>query len=223
MLWGWGSPLVALCFSSLTWPRQEFTIFKIEFTRNFHWEEKKKKPKTKSKKIGLGFFPFLAVFYLGKLEPIFCLFSFLFFFSFRSLQIVVVLMYFFLTAFHNSKVEKENKTKQKRMGKKEKERYGNQICKNIITKWKHLTFPRTHFKNLKFAWFSLVQKNKHELSSTDLYCSLSAVQHRVGHICSIVRTYASSFLSREPEARDFWKSLTTHKRIVWSLTVPWLL
>lgn len=44
------------------------------------------------------------------------------------------------------------------MGKKEKERYGNQIWKNIITKWKHLTFPHTHFKNLKFAWFSLVQK-----------------------------------------------------------------
>lgn len=41
--------------------------------------------------VGFGFFfcPPSAVFHLGKLEPIFFLFAFLIFFSFKSLQIIV--------------------------------------------------------------------------------------------------------------------------------------
>lgn len=125
------------------------------------------------------------------------------FFSFKSLQIVNALISSFLTAFHNSKVEKENRAKQNKVVKgKKKGIYGNQIWKNIIIKWKHSAFPHTHVKNLVCLVFPC-PKNKRELHLTDLYCLLSVVQCTSGHICAIMKEYASSFLFRELEAHDF--------------------
>jgi len=57
-------------------------------------------------------------------------------------------------------------------------------------------------------------KNKHELSLTDLYSCLSAVQLTVGHICGVTRERASGFLFRQPEAHDSENLIDNHKKTV---------
>lgn len=121
------------------------------------------------------------MFYLGKLEPIFGLFAFLFFFNFKYIQIVAALISSFLTAFHNSKAEKENETKQNTVVEKgERER---EIWKPNLEKYNHKmetsNFSTYMFEESEVYLVFPCPKNKHELSWTDtvpfLLCNIQLV------------------------------------------------